>query len=168
MEYTIENQGYYVSSVDDLGEEALSTIKQELSDVIDVYINDYVTNGVSPVYDLSRSYGLTDLESADDAEVTEPELVNMYLLTPKENNHSSCYNYIYAIYKMTFTDTGNNSSVTWYFAGYVKEVAVLDGEIANYSDLSFERESNKNEDVDDLYTNCIDSMKTGYIIETIE
>ena len=168
MEYTIENQGYYVSSVDDLGEEALSTIKQELSDVIDVYINDYVTNGVSPVYDLSRSYGLTDLESADDAEVTEPELVNMYLLTPKENNNSSYYNYVYAIYKMTFTDTGNNSSVTWYFAGYVKEVAVLDGEIVNYSDLSFEKDSNYDEDVDDLYTNCIDSMKTGYIIETIE
>ena len=172
MSYTITNQGYYIETFGEttFSEAAIETLKQDLSDIVDTYVNGSYFNNV-PI-----DYIFDEVTDTDNLAPNTPELQNLYILTKKENNNSLKYDYynmIYGLFKVTFTDSSNGSTYDWYFGAYVTDVAVtVDGEIANYEDLSFARYDDgtvtgDGSSLDELYTGAIDSKKEYFVIETI-
>lgn len=167
MEYTIEDQPYYANKKDDITENVITALSEDMIEEV----KDNIDSAKSSVYNKnSETYNPTSYYS-DDLIASEPELVNIYLLSSK--NPDSYYYYencIYNIYKVTYTSQETNATFDWYFASYTTDVAVTaDGKLyeddygyyfySNYSD---------GDTIENLYDEYIDSQKSDYIIETIK
>lgn len=165
LEYTIENQPYYADKKESLGEGAISSLSTKMS----AKVKDYAYNGKGRIYNYYDQYNPTNYYS-DDLVAGEPELVNLYLLTLKDSSSYSYNNYVYGIYKITYTSTETSQTYDWYFISYTNNIVLTsDGDL--YTDditYSYSCQYYEGESKDSLYNDYVDTKKSNYTIETIK
>lgn len=167
MEYTVENQPYYANKKDDITETVITSLGEDMVEEV----KDNINSGKSRVYyKNSETYDPTSYYS-DDLVAGEPVLVNVYLLSSKDPDSYYYYdNYVYGIYKVTYTSQETGATFDWYFTSYTTDVAVTaDGEL--YEDdytRYFYSNYSEGDSAENLYEEYIDSQKSNYIIETVK
>lgn len=164
MEYKIENQPEYVMSASELKEDILNVIKPELQKKVKEEADN---NSSALVYhNYNQDYGT-------EYSVSEPELVNMYLLTIKDSSNSfwSDTNKLYGIYKVVFTSKANGQNFDWYFVANTYDIAIdVEGKLKNKDELKYNVSTrwNDGKTEEEAYNDLISDEKTNYIIEKIE
>lgn len=167
MEYTIEDQPYYANKKDDITENVITSLSEGMVEEV----KDNVNSGKGRVYNRnSETYNPTSYYS-DDLVAGEPVLVNLYLLSSKDPDSYYYYdNYVYGVYKVTYTSQETGATFDWYFTSYTTDVAVTaDGEL--YEDdytRYFYSNYSEGDSAESLYEEYIDSQKSNYIIETVK
>ncbi len=161
MEYTIKDQPFYASSKDDLKDEALNTIK---SDLLENVKNEIEDNGK---YIITSNYD--DVSYSETFTNSEPELVNMYILTPKKSDsYYLSSNIVYGIYKVIYTSS-TGANYEWYYVAKIEDVAIDKNgafkDTDSYVTCSSRWDEGKTSEA--AYNDLIDSQKSNYVIETI-
>lgn len=171
MEYEITGYAEYISKVDEFSDDIKNSIKSEFVEEVKdqtEYDND---SWYSIIY-----YKYDNIGYNETFTTSEPELVKLYLLTPKNESstyswYSPTYNKVYGIYKVSFTSTSTGAVYDWYYVANVSNVAIKDG--ALYEDDDNELNYDCSSSYDDgkteteAYNDIIDSQKSDYVIETI-
>lgn len=163
MEYKIENQPEYVMKAENLNDSILDAIKPELLNNVKKQVED---SDSLVYYAYNQDYGVEYTKS-------EPELVNMYLLTLKDTSNIgwSDANRLYAIYKVVYTSKTNGATFDWYFVANTSKIAInSNGELQNKDELKY-NVSNRWDDgktEEEAYNDLINDQKTNYIIEAIK
>ena len=167
MEYEVKDQPYYASSKDDMTDSIIATLNEDM--IEEVKDNSY--SGKSRIYyHYSDTYNPTAYYT-DDLIAGEPTLVNLYLLTSKDQDSYYYYeNYVYGVYKITYTSQETGATFDWYFTAYTTDVPVTaDGEIfEDEYDEYFYVNYSEGESAESIYEEYIDSLKSDYIIETVK
>lgn len=120
FEYTIENQPYYAGKKEDISESVIETLNKEMTEGI----TKNVANGKTRIhFEYGDQYNPTTYYT-EDLVAGEPVLVNMYLLVPNDGYYYSFDNYVYGVYKVTYTSTETGATFDWYFTTYAYDLAV--------------------------------------------
>ena len=167
MEYTIKDQPYYANSKDDISESIITTISADMLEEV----KDNVDYGKSRIYyHYSDTYNPTAYYS-DDLTAGEPTLVNLYLLSAKDSDsYYYADNYLYGVFKVTYTSKENGATFDWYFTTYTSDLAVtsdkkiLEEEYDDYYYVNY----SEGQSAESIYDEYIDDYKSDYIIETVK
>jgi hypothetical protein len=111
--YTVEGLGNYVSSIDELTDDAITSMKKQAQDTLTAYAaNTWRTGQV-----------LGDME-----------YLGLYLLTPKSSDYSTDNNQVILVFKVTANDSIDdynvyNESTYYYTTTFYNLVAMPDGTV---------------------------------------
>lgn len=168
MKYTIKDQPCYITEKSEVSDEVISEISKEMQDNFEDEI-EWAKSSV--YYQNNSSYAPTTSYSTDLVAGT-PELVNFYLLTKKRNDYSYySYNYLYGIFKVTYTSQETGATFDWYFLSGTSDIAIdKDGKLYSeddsyYSDYYYSYDAKGK---DELYEDYIESNETDYKIELVK
>lgn len=167
-EYTIKDEPEYISSKDQVNDSIKETIKTNLLEEV----KDAITqNDNDAIY-----YAYDNIKWNESFTNTEPELMNMYLLTPKKSVDSYYWgtsnNIVYAIFKVVYTSTETGTAYEYYYTANIEDAAIDDEKFYDTIKYDYEVSSTWGGDEygktqDEAYDYFIDSKKTDYIIEDL-
>ena len=165
MKYTVEAEVSYAKDVDDFSENIISALNEGMIESI----KDEINYSKYSVYSHnSAQYNPTSSYSSD-LVAGEPELVNLYLLTPKsEDDYYSYENIVYGIYKVTYTSTETGLNFDWYFISYERDIAVTKDDELYEDEYGFYFYSYDDASKDELYKTHIEKEATDYKVSTVK
>lgn len=168
MKYTIEDQPTYIAKKAEISDEIISEISKEMQKDLE----DELEWAKSSIYYENDSYNPSGLLYSSDLTAGTPELVNFYLLTKKKDDYSYySYNYLYGLYKVTYTSAETGATFDWYFLSYTSDISIdkdgnlYDDDSSYYSNYYYSYDEKSK---DDLYDNYIKSKETDYKIELVK
>lgn len=161
MEYTVEANASYIDDKKDFTEDLISELNNEMIEKV----SDTASYSKYNVY----SHNSNTISYSSDLVAGEPELINLYLLTPKDKDSYYSYdNLVYGIYKVTYTSTETGAKFDWYFLSYESDIAVTkDGELYE-DDYGFYFYTYDDATKEELYTDYIEYESSDYTITTVK